>query len=61
MDLTSRKFWIAVGSILISTALVVLSKLSGGEFVAALSAIYAFYSAGNILDKVVSNDNGTKQ
>lgn len=51
--LTSRKFWIAIGSILIITALNYLGKVDGTQFVAGLGVIYGFYSAGNILDKVV--------
>lgn len=59
--LTSRKFWVAVGSILIITILDYLGKLDGTAFVGALTAIYAFYSAGNILDRVVGNDGTGKQ
>ena len=59
MDLTSRKFWMAVGCIAISTILCYLGKIDGTQFVAGLTAIFTFYSAGNILDKVIGDDNGT--
>ena len=61
MDLMSRKLWLAVGCIALCTALCWFGKIDGTAYVAALTAIFAFYSAGNILDKVVGNDGTGKQ
>lgn len=56
MDLTSTRFWIAIGSIILCFLLTLLGKMTGTEFVAGLGVIYGFYS----VTRSVDNANTTK-
>ena len=56
IDLSSRKFWIAIVCIGLLTILCFIGRIDGTAYVAGLGVVFGFYSAGNILDKVVSND-----
>jgi len=47
----SRKFALATSSLLMAGVGMYMGFISGGEFVAAISAILGLYGAANVMDK----------
>lgn len=58
-NLNSTKLWLAILGLFLLTLVCLLGKIDGTAFVAGLVAVYAFYSAANVTEKVMVTNADT--